>query len=287
MGKVNPRSPGTPRIGIALGGGGARGFAHIHVIEALVEMGLRPSVLSGTSIGAVIAAGFATGIDARDMVDYATRLVGSHKQALKMLITKRPLGVLELFDIKKRGGAILKGEAVLELALPELLQHSFCTLTYPTKVVATDFFAKRQKVFDQGPLLPALAASIALPSLLSPVSIGGRTYIDGGMTNPLPFEILADDADIIIACDVTGVRASAAEEPPSTTEILFGSIQITLQALVEAKLALKKPHILIQPPIEDFRVLDFFKLHEILDATRPVKDEVKRKLDHALRAYSA
>jgi len=276
----------SPRIGIALGGGGARGFAHIHVIEAVAEMGLRPAIMSGTSIGAVIAAGFATGIDARDMVDYAERLVGSHKQALKMLISKRPLGVLELFDIRKRGGAILKGEGVLELALPELLQHSFCTLTIPTKVVATDFYANRAKIFDQGPLMPALAASIALPSLLSPVKIGGQYYIDGGMTNPLPYEIIEDDADIVIACDVTGVRAVTAEKAPSTTEILFGSIQITLHALVEAKLAVKQPAILIQPPIEQFRVLDFFKLQEILDATRSIKDEVKRKLDGALEAYS-
>ena len=283
---AHPQTGNGPSIGIALGGGGARGFSHIHVIEAVAEMGLRPSVMSGTSIGAVVAAGFATGIDARDLVDYATRLVGSHRQALKLLIAKRPLGVLELFDFGKSGGAILKGEAVLELALPELLQQSFCTLTIPTRVVATDFFAHRQKVFDCGPLMPALAASIALPSLLSPVTIDGRTYVDGGMTNPLPYEIIDDEADIVIACDVTGVRTVAVKKAPTTAEVLFGSIQITLHALVEAKLAVKTPQILIQPPIEEFRVLDFFKLKEILAATEPVKDEVKRKLDVALGAFS-
>ncbi|MFV2092591.1 MAG: patatin-like phospholipase family protein, partial [Hyphomicrobiales bacterium] len=68
---------------------------------------------------------------------------------------------------------------------------------------------------------------------------------------------------------------------------LFGSIQILLHALVDAKLAVKRPQILIQPPIEDFRVLDFFKLKEILDATAPVKDEVKRKLEVALKAYTS
>ncbi|VAW16708.1 hypothetical protein MNBD_ALPHA09-1804 [hydrothermal vent metagenome] len=280
------RTKSSPSIGIALGGGGARGFAHIHVIEAVVEMGLRPAIMSGTSIGAVVAAGFATGIDAREMRDYATRLVGSYKKALKVLITKRPMGVLELFDFRKTGGAILKGEAVLELALPELLQQSFCTLTIPTKVVATDFFAHRQKVFDAGPLMPALAASIALPSLLSPVQINGRYFVDGGMTNPLPYDVIENQADIIIACDVTGVRAVSADKAPSTAEVLFGSIQITLHALVEAKLAVRSPQILIQPPIEEFRVLDFFKLNEILEATRGVKDEVKRKLDAALEAYS-
>lgn len=276
---------GTPRVGLALGGGGARGFAHIHVIEAVAEMGFRPVVMSGTSIGAVMATGYATGIDADEVRDYAERLVGSHKHAIKLLIAKRPLGILELFDFRRSGGAILKGEAILELALPELMQHSFSTLTIPTKVVATDFYGRRQTVFEHGPLQPALAASIALPSLFSPVEIDGRYYVDGGMTNPLPYDIIENDADIVIASDVTGVRTFDVDKAPSTAEVLFGSIQITLHALVDAKLAMRPPQVLIQPPIEEFRVLDFFKLKQIIEATRPVKDEVKRKLETALTLY--
>jgi NTE family protein len=285
---TKPRDDGRqtgPRIGLALGGGGARGFAHIHVIEAVAEMGLRPTIMSGTSIGAVMATGYATGIDADEVRDYAERLVGSHRHAIKLLIARRPLGLLELFDFRRSGGAILKGEAILELALPELMQHSFSTLTIPTRVVATDFYGRHQTVFDEGALRPALAASIALPSLFSPVQIDGRYYVDGGMTNPLPYDIIENDADIIIASDVTGVRTFDRQKAPSTAEVLFGSIQITLHALVDAKLAMRPPQVLIQPPIEEFRVLDFFKLKQIIEATKPVKDEVKRKLETALTLY--
>lgn len=274
-----------PRIGLALGGGGARGFAHIHIIEAVAELGLRPAIMSGTSIGAVMATGYATGVDAEEVIDYANRLVGSHKHVLKMLVAKRPMGILELFDFRKSGGAILKGEAILDLALPELLQHSFSTLTIPTKVVATDFYGRRQKVFDEGPVKHALAASIALPSLFSPVEIGGRFYVDGGMTNPLPYDVIEDEADIVVACDVTGMRSFDIDKAPSTAEVLFGSIQITLHALVDAKLAMRPPQILIQPPIEEFRVLDFFKLNQIIAATAVIKDELKRKLDAAITAF--
>jgi len=274
-----------PRIGLALGGGGARGFSHIHVIEAMVEMGLRPSLMAGTSIGAVVATGFATGIDAKEMVDYAERLVGSHKHALKLLISRRTLGILELFDIKRSGGALLKGDAVLELALPELLQHSFSTLTIPTRVVATDFSAMCQKVFDEGPVMPALAASIAMPSIISPSKINGRFYIDGGMTNPLPHDVIENDVDIVVACDVNGVRPTMINTAPTTAEVLFGSIQITLHVLTETKLNKHPPTVLVQPPIEDFRLLDFFKLKQILKTTLPIKEDVKRKLDAAITLY--
>lgn len=284
-GDTSNRRGGGPRIGLALGGGGARGFAHIHVIEAISEMGFRPSVMSGTSIGAIMATGYATGIEATEVRDYAERLVGSHRDAIKMLVAKRPMGLLELFDFRKSSGAILKGQAILDLALPELMQHSFSTLTIPTKVVATDFYGRRQKVFGDGALRPALAASIALPSLFAPVEIDGRFYVDGGMTNPLPYDIIEGEADIIVASDVTGVRTFDERKAPSTAEVLFGSIQITLHALVSAKLAMRPPHVLVQPPIEEFRVLDFFKLKQIIEATGVVKDEVKRKLEKALTAY--
>lgn len=278
-----PSSAG-PTIGLALGGGGARGFAHIPVIEAIAEMGLRPSIMAGTSIGAIIATGFATGIQARDVIHYAERLVGSHRHAIKHILTHQPQGVLELFNFKRSGAAILRGEAILDMALPELMQHSFETLSIPTLTVATDFNARRQKVFDSGPLKPALAASVALPSLFSPVVIDGHYYIDGGMTNPLPYDIIQDRADIIIAVDVTGGQPRDENKAPSTTELLFGSIQIALHALVDAKVSMRPPDVLIEPPVKGFRVLDFFKLHQILKAAEPVKETVKRALDEAITA---
>jgi len=280
-----PAAADRPSIGLALGGGGARGFAHLKVIEAFDEIGLTPAAIAGTSIGALIGAARASGISGREATERARALIGSRRRAIRQLLTSRPAGLAGLFAMAGAQGAILNAESVVAVVLPELGAADFDALAIPTSIVATDFHARAARVFDSGPLKPALAASIALPGLFSPVDVAGRFHVDGGLTNPLPYDVIAPRCDITVAVDVTMGKARHAPRRPGVADVLFGSLQIMLGALVAARIDANPPDILIRPPVEEFRLIDMFSFERIVAAADPVKDTLKRELDRAVTAF--
>ncbi len=268
-----------PSIGLALGGGGARGLAHVVVLEAFDELGLTPVAIAGTSIGAMVGAAYAAGIAAADIRVHVNDTLRSRRQALRRIFSEGAGGVLDLFSLNPFGSAIVDGIPLLNLALPDGVPEDFGALKTPFSAVATDFYGRCQTVLSAGPLVPAIAASIALPGLISPQVIGGRLLIDGGMVNPLPFDQIVDRADIVVAIDVTGGPVGDDAAMPSRAELLFSSTQIMQHQLVQANLKDHPVDILITPDINRFRVLEFFKAGEIMMAAEPAKDELKRALE--------
>jgi NTE family protein len=276
------RSAGR-RIGLALGGGGARGFGHIPVLEVLDELGLKPSIIAGTSIGAVIGACYASGLSGRDLADFAGERFRHRSEVLARLWQLRPKRVRDLFA----QGALTLGqfdaERVLERFLPGLLPATFADLAIPLKLVATDFYGWAEAVLHEGPLSRAIAASMAIPVLFRPVVIDGRVMIDGGISNPLPFDLLAEGAEIVIAVDVLGGPTRHHGKLPGSTEAIFGAAQLVMRAITKEKLrTARPPDILVSPPPNAFRVLDFMKASAIIKAAEPMKDDVKRALDRIL-----
>jgi NTE family protein len=175
--------------------------------------------------------------------------------------------------------AMLNGETLLHILMPDRLPRTFEELQIPFIAVATDFYAQEQVLFKTGPLIPAIAASAALPALLKPVAIGKRILIDGGFVNPTPFDILAEHTDVTLAVDVTGGKGPRTTgKMPSSIETWVGAAQITLHSIVEEKLRYAAPDILIRPDVTRFAVLDFFKIRDILAASDAVKEETKRRL---------
>ena len=271
------------RIGLALGGGGARGLAHIVVLEALEEMGVRPSLIAGTSIGAIIGAGAAAGLSARHMRAHVEEILSERYALVRQLLSSRPRPVDRLFNLLPLRSALLDAEALLELLLPSRLPQALEALEVPLAVVATDFYAQEAVVLRNGPLRQALAASIALPVIFGPVAIGGRSLLDGGLVNPLPFELVCQETDISIAVDVSG----AAREPtdsagPRALEALFSASQILQRSIVREKLRSQQPAIFIDVSSLRIGVLEFHRSREILIAAQPAKDSLKRQLEHAL-----
>jgi NTE family protein len=133
-----------------------------------------------------------------------------------------------------------------------------------------------------GKLLPAIRASYSLPGLLTPAKIKKRILIDGGVVNPLPFDILFNDCDITIAVDVTAYRTSKGKEYPPTFESVFTAYQIMQNSINLQKMKFIKPDIYIRPEIYDVRVFDFSKHESIFKQAETAKDNLKRKLEEKL-----
>ena len=126
-------------------------------------------------------------------------------------------------------------------------------------------------------LIPALAASSALPSLTRPVVLHGRTLIDGGFVNPVPYDVVMHRADVTVAIDVTGEpRQRPGGKSPRTLDAVTGATQILFHSITRAKLKSAAPDILIRPAVGGFRSMDYFKIEAILAAATPAKDELKR-----------
>jgi NTE family protein len=273
--------PGPARIGLALGGGAAHGFAHIPLLEALDELGVRPALIAGTSMGAVIGALYASGMSGAEIRDYALGIFHSRAEFLARLWQLRPRRLSEI----TLGFGQYDLERALATFLPSRLAKDFAELRIPLRAVATDYYAGRQVVLAEGPLLPALAASSAVPMLFKPIRIGGRIMVDGGATNPVPFDLL-DDADFVIAVDVVFGPTGNPERMPGSLESLFGATSLVMRSLVHEKLRSgRPPEIFIRPPPPmGINVFDFSRAARILKGSEPVKDELKEKLNRLLSA---
>lgn len=185
-----PPPPARPHLALVLSGGGARGFAHIGVLQALEEAGLEVGAVAGTSMGAVLGAFCAAGYDAEALYEIADDLSWH-----------------DVIDVSLQAG-LMKGEK-LEAFLGEHLPDRFEELRRPLAVTTTDVETGEEKVLLSGPLLPALRASACLPGAFEPVQHMGRTLADGGIVNNLPVSAAALlDAERVIASDATPPRRS-------------------------------------------------------------------------------
>ncbi|MHA1559581.1 MAG: patatin-like phospholipase family protein, partial [Alphaproteobacteria bacterium] len=174
-------------IGLALGGGGALGFAHVAALHAFDDLGIKPAIIAGTSMGAIMGAFYAAGHSAADIERFLRDLRNRRRELVNRLWKSRPKTVRTLFGPFRSNAGQLVAEAVLE-AFGDLLPDRFEDLVIPLRVVATDFYGWRERVFSSGPLIDAVAASMAIPFLFRPVIVDGRPMVDGGVVNPLPFE---------------------------------------------------------------------------------------------------
>lgn len=272
------------RIGLALGGGGARGLAHVTMLEAFDEMGLTPCRISGTSIGAMVGSAYAAGLTAAEIRGHVQDTLRSRIHAIRRMLTEGAGNVFDLIKFNPFNSSLIDGAVLLDIVMPAGVPGTFEDLKIPFSAVATDFYGRHPMVLDKGPLIQAVAASIALPGLISPQIIGGRLLIDGGMVNPLPFDQIKDRADIIVAIDVTGGPAGRNDRPPSRAELLFSSSQIMQHSLVKAQLERHTVDIFVAPDVDRFRILEFFKADRIMDAAQPAKDDLKRMLETAINA---
>jgi NTE family protein len=276
-----------PSIALALGGGGARGLAHILMLEVFDELGLRPKIIAGTSMGAIFGAAYASGLSAKLIRAHTEEALGQRFDIVRQLFSARSDPILKFLNFIPIRSSLLKPESVLEFLLPSKVARDFSELSIPLRIVATDFYAQDPVVLSHGPLRNAIAASMALPALFTPVTVDGRILMDGGLVNPLPFDILTGEADIVVAIDVSGASMGPGKHPhPSAFSALVSSSQIMQRSIVREKLKVQQPDIYVDVDVDEFYVLDFHRLQPILAAAEPAKDRLRRQLKRVLSSHT-
>jgi len=268
-----------PRIGLALGGGSARGLAHIPILEAFDELGIRPTVIAGCSMGALIGAAYASGIPARELRLHTQRLLVNRVVAMRYVFGAKRSRLRDLLSLKGLSSVHIQGEKLVSLAFPEGVAKNVEDTLIPFKIIATDFERLEERVITEGPMVPAVAASIAIPGVISAPKIDGRIHVDGGVCNPVPFDHVRAGCDLVVAVDVTGRPRSTGRIHPTNRELALGSMFIMFHQIARLRRAVSPPDIYVEPPVDQFKGNQFFRSQELFEAAEPAKEWLKRTLE--------
>jgi NTE family protein len=247
------------KIGIVLGSGSARGWAHIGVLRALDEAGIKPDIVCGSSIGALVGAVYAD-----DGLEALEEWVAG--------LTWRT--VLNFFDISFNGGFI-KGAKLTRFLEENFLEKKIDELPRDYAAVATDFQSGREIWLREGRVAEAVRASIALPGLFTPVEREGRLLVDGGLVNPVPVSLCrALGADFVIAVDLSSAIVGRYvkklddekrdKELPNMMEVVAGSINIMQVHISRSRLAGEPADVMITPRLGRLGMLDYHRGSEAI-----------------------
>jgi NTE family protein len=272
-------------IGLALGGGGARGLAHMLMFEAFDELGVKPGRIAGTSSGAIMGALYSSGHSAKDIRELISAWMSSESgNWSRAMVSMNIFKWIDLIDPGLGKDGLVNTDKFLGFLHQAIKQPTFAQLKIPLKIVATDYWSGAQVVFDRGELLPAVKASMALPGIFDAVDIGGRIYIDGGAVNPLPYDLLLRESGTTVAIDVSGSVTERKGATPAFFDTIFQTFHVMGQAIIANKLRMRRPDIYIKPAIHDIKALDFLKAEDIYVQAAPAKEELKRRLARLLDA---
>jgi NTE family protein len=269
---------GTKKVGLALGGGYARGLAHIGVIELLEKEGIPIDLISGTSIGAVIGALYSHKLDISEIKTLAKKLDMA--------------GVTALVDLTLPRSGIIGGKRITGLLHRLLGDITFEDLKLPFRCVATDITTGDEVVLQEGSVLEAVRASISIPVIFSVLKEQGRYLVDGGLVNPVPVNVARQmGADFVIAVDVTPdkieranyLKENVENKPPNIFHVMVQSIYIT--TYLSARKVSEGADTIIHPHLAHIAPNEFYRAGEaILEGEMTAIDclpEIKKKLAEA------
>ncbi len=268
------------KIGLALGGGGARGAAHIGVLMELERLGIRPSLISGTSIGGVVGALYAAG-----------------KSIAEITALFQQINISKFYTLPGNAPGITKSTKIEQFLEDVLGRPTFADLNLPLSVVTTDLVTRKEVILDEGDVITAVLATIAIPILFPPVEIGSHVLADGGILNNTPFSIArARGATYVIAVDLsntapygtvsepapppTGVvaKALALTQRRRTWQIMSTVTDIITAQTLNKHLAISRPELLLQPYLGSIGLFDFHRLQDGIEAGRTAVIEVEKQL---------
>jgi NTE family protein len=267
------------KIGLALGAGGARGLAHIIILEAFEELNIKPHIISGSSIGAIVGAAYATGMTTKEIKDAVEEIVLSKKFKLTEFYKKYDVfKIIDMLDVSLSTSGFFKGNKFISFYKEKIKTYKFSKLEIPIKIVATEYWNKREEHFTSGNLIDAIRASYALPTLFAPLKIDDGLYLDGGMVNPLPYDIIQNDCDFVIAVDVAAKKGISTNGMPNALDTLFASFQIMQNSILREKLKSNRPDVLLEIDIPNVRMFEFNKAKLIWKKAEKQKEILKEEL---------
>jgi NTE family protein len=243
----------APKIALALGGGAARGFAHVGVIKALEAQGIYPDIVVGTSAGSVVGALYASGIG------------GYELQSMSLAMDD---GTLSDWSLPDRG--IIKGEALQNYINTALGNRPIEKLKRTLAIVATDLQSGEAVVFRNGNAGMAVRASSSVPGLFQPVRINGRDYVDGGLVSPVPVRVARNlGADLVIAVDISSKPRFA--RTVSSLDVLLQTFTIMGQSIAAHEL--READVVIRPNVDGVSGTDFQAKHRaIMEGERALSE---------------
>jgi NTE family protein len=293
-------TPQRPRVGLALGGGAARGWAHVGVIRALEQAGIYPQIVCGTSIGALVGAAYAA---------------GELDRFEKWLLGMRMSDVVGFMDVNL-GGGLLKGDRVMEFFRRNFVDRPIEGLSMPFAAVATALQTGAEVWLREGSTVAAVRASIALPALFTPVVRDGQFLVDGGLVNPVPVSLArAMGAEVVIAVDLSADKLGRrlggtprAELPdnvigewmrklqenlggiipphptgeprlPSMQDVFLSSIDIMQVTITRTRMAQEPPDFVVSPRLAHLHLLDFHRAREAIDEGKRAAGEILARLN--------
>jgi NTE family protein len=256
-----------PRIGLALGGGAARGFAHVGVIQVLEEAGIRPNLVAGTSAGSLVAAIYASG------------KTGAQLQQVAETMEEAAIADWSL-QIFSRGA--LRGEALARYVNTQVNSRLIENMPMPLGIVATDLNTGVDTVFQRGDTGTAVRASSAVPAVFQPVRISGRDFVDGGLVSPVPVRAAHKmGAELVIAVDISS---------PPEGNLTGGTLEILLQTFsIMGKsintFELRDAEVVVRPSLSGVSSSDFGARRRAIEAGRVAMLALLPQLRAALRAH--
>ena len=318
---MKEQSTHKPKIGLALGSGSARGWAHIGVIQELAKIGIVPEIVAGSSIGAIVGSAYAS--DQLDVLDNWVRAL-TWKE------------IINYVDLTIVGGGFIQGDKLLDLARQYIKEDAIESLPRQFAMVATELDTGREIWFQDGSILDALRASIALPGMFTPVKINGRWLVDGGLSNPVPVSLCrAMGADIVIAVnlndDIVGKhgRKSAEKkerlelkndtqenafwervsnqltnglnerkeiilkklfgdslEAPGLFNVLASSINIMQDRITRSRMAGDPPEIILAPRLSELGLMEFDQAEIAIEEGRACVQRMRPALEYLLESFS-
>lgn len=301
-----------PKIGVALGSGGARGWIHVGVLQALKDAGMEPDVVAGCSMGALVGGAFAAGwLD--DLEEWA--------------LTISRLDIVRLLDVDITNGGLIDGNRIKQFLQDFKGDIGIKDLEKPYMAIATDLNTGREVWLQDGSLFDAIRASVSIPGFLTPFHLNGKWLVDGGLTNPVPVSACrALGADIIIAvnpnanilelrhqairkkhADKIAQKKKSAEEPYTAVldrlldsvpdlvrdrikaitpnflmpgaqplgyvDVISSSIDIMTDLIMRSRLAGEPPHIMLDPQLGQFGTIEFNRADEAIEEGRRIVQE--------------
>ncbi len=255
-----------PKLGLALGGGAARGFAHIGVIQILEEAGLRPDLVAGTSAGSVVAALYASG-------KTGTQLQQIGESMEEATITDWTLPVFN--------SGILRGDALAKYVNQQVGGRSIENMAVPLGIVATDLYSGEMMVFQRGDTGIAVRASSAVPAIFQPVKISGRSYVDGGLVSPVPVRAARRmGAEVVLAIDISSPPESSGND--GTVAVLLQTASIMGKSINVFEL--KEADVVVRPDLRAVSSADFSSRKKAVEAGRRAMLELLPQLRAAMLA---
>lgn len=265
-------------VSLALGGGGARGLAHLKVLEFFDREGIRVSKISGSSIGAVVGALYASGLSALEIQEKLHQYLILKNDRKRNIFKKLPnvLSWFSMLNMDLREPGIIKADSFLKKFMSDLESKRFEELKVPLTIITTNYWTGEEVAFDSGPLMPALLASSAIPGMFPAVEHQGMVLVDGSLSNYVPFSHWLEDESVTVAVDVASDRTQVDPHLPKIREAAEGMFDIVFDRMIQKQMETATPDIYFRPGIKGVSILDFDKIDSIYQQTEHALPELRR-----------